>query len=53
MDELEDMARRIAAHKMGLVKDVTGRNLPDELWRQAVPAAERELRTLAEDQDYT
>lgn len=41
--ELERTARLIAAHKMGLVKDVYGEGLPDDLWRQAIPAAEREL----------
>jgi hypothetical protein len=41
MDELERRARRIAAIKMGLVKDTMGERLPDDLWRQALPAAER------------
>lgn len=29
---------------MGLVKDVDGVNLPDDLWRQAIPYAEVRLR---------
>lgn len=40
---LETFARRIAAKKMGLVKDEFGKNLPDDLWRQAIPEAERKL----------
>lgn len=43
MDELEYLARRIAARRMGLVKDMLGRDLPDDIWRQAIPAAEREM----------
>lgn len=31
---IEAEARRIAAKKMGLVKDPDGKNLPDELWQQ-------------------
>lgn len=41
--EIERTARLIAAHKMGLVKDVLGEHLPDDIWKQAIPAAEREL----------
>jgi hypothetical protein len=28
---------------MGLVKDVFGENLPDDLWRQAIPEATRRI----------
>jgi hypothetical protein len=38
-ERLERVARRIAAAKMGLVKDIFGENLPDDLWQQAIPAA--------------
>jgi len=43
---MENFARRIAAKKMGLENDADGnnregRNLPDELWKQALPEAER------------
>lgn len=48
MAELERRARKIAALKMGLSND--GERLPDELWRQAIPQAERELATEAKDQ---
>jgi len=34
MDEIERLARQIAAWKMGLVKDRRGERLPDDLWRQ-------------------
>jgi hypothetical protein len=37
--EIETRARRIAAIKMGLVKDPDGLRLPDELWRQCWAAA--------------
>lgn len=43
MAELEQRARLIAAQKMGLVKDPDGARLPDDLWKQALPQAEREL----------
>jgi len=39
MDEVERVARLIAAEKMGLVKDPQGLRLPDDLWRQALPQA--------------
>jgi hypothetical protein len=39
MNEVERVARLIAAEKMGLVKDPEGLRLPDELWRQALPQA--------------
>ena len=42
---LEVRARQIAADKMGLVKDPTGARLPDELWKQALPAARAESAT--------
>jgi hypothetical protein len=48
-NELERRARRIAAIKMGLVRDVKGERLPDDLWRQALPAARRELESEAVD----
>jgi hypothetical protein len=44
MSELERMARKIAANTMRLVKDVDGVNLPDDIWRQAIPYAEVRLR---------
>ena len=44
MTELEVRARRIAAIKMGLVKDVEGMNLPDDLWRQCLPDAEKDAK---------
>jgi hypothetical protein len=40
--DLEARARRIAARKMGLRTDFYGENLPDDLWRQAIPEAQRE-----------
>lgn len=40
--ELEVRARRIAAQKMGLVKDKYGERLPDDLWQQALPEAKQE-----------
>ena len=43
MNEVERTARAIAAEKMGLVKHPHGLNLPDDLWRQAIPHALREL----------
>jgi hypothetical protein len=43
MDEIERLARQIAAWKMGLVKDRRGERLPDDLWRQCIPAAKAEL----------
>ncbi len=42
MVELEIRARRIAARKMGLVKDKMGERLPDDLWKQCLPDAVRE-----------
>jgi hypothetical protein len=40
MDEIERKARELAANKMGLLNDVKGERLPDELWKQC----EREAR---------
>ena len=39
MNEVERIARLIAAEKMGLIKDPHGLHLPDDLWRQALPQA--------------
>ena len=36
----EFLARCLAAHKMGLIKDPHGMELPEDLWRQAMPDAE-------------
>lgn len=46
---IELAARRIAAHKMGLVKDPYGLRLPDDLWRQAIAEAEASLRPSYDD----
>lgn len=40
---LENFARRIVAKKMGLQEDPWGQKLPDDLWQQAIPQAERML----------
>lgn len=40
---VENFARRFAAKKMGLQKDPWGKNLPDDLWQQCIPQAERAL----------
>jgi hypothetical protein len=40
MDEIERKARQLTANKMGLLNDVKGERLPDELWKQC----EREAR---------
>ena len=48
MDEIERQARQIAAWKMGLVKDRRGERLPDDLWRQYIPAAKAELMDIVE-----
>lgn len=47
MTDAEVIARRMAAEKMGLVKDTHGLNLPDDLWRQMLPAAQVYLEGLA------
>lgn len=44
---VERRARKIAASKMGLVRDPLGLKLPDDLWLQGVPAARIELATQA------
>ena len=36
---IEPIARQLAADKMGLIKDITGSNLPDDLWSQCIPDA--------------
>jgi len=43
---VETRAKKLAADKMGLLKDPTGSNLPAELWRQCLPAARKELSDL-------
>lgn len=40
---LETFARRFAAKKMGLQDDQWGQKLPDDLWQQCIPQAERAL----------
>jgi hypothetical protein len=52
MDRIERRARLIAANKMGLVGDEEGLRLPDDLWRQAIPNAERQLEAEAMKQDH-
>lgn len=42
--QIETMARRMAAAKMGLVKDPHGERLPDDLWRQCVKQAEAAIK---------
>jgi hypothetical protein len=44
---VEAVARRVAAQKMGLVKDTHGLRLPDDPWRQMLPAAGAYLEDLA------
>lgn len=39
----EAFARRFAAKKMGLVEDTLGQKLPDDLWQQCIPEAQRAL----------
>lgn len=43
--EIEIVARKLAAIKMGLVKDEDGERLPDDLWRQMIPKAKELQRT--------
>lgn len=38
-ERIEIIARKLAAGKMGLMKDTEGERLPDELWKQMIPAA--------------
>jgi hypothetical protein len=40
---VENFARRAAAKKMGLENDPWGRKLPDDLWQQCLPQAERAM----------
>lgn len=40
---LETIARALCAHKMGLLDDAEGRNVPDELWRPFQERAEAVL----------
>lgn len=47
MTDEETIARRMAAQKMGLVKDIHGLRLPDDLWQQMLPAARDYLDELA------
>lgn len=47
MTDEETIARGMAAEKMGLVKDPKGLRLPDDLWRQMLPAARSYLEDLA------
>lgn len=48
MDDLykrnvENFARRFAAQKMNLQDDPYGRKLPNDLWQQCIPQAERAM----------
>jgi len=49
MDDIERVARGMAAKKMGLIKDHDGMRLPDDLWQQAIPAAQDFLDQLAHE----
>jgi len=42
-DEVEPLARMMAAEKMCLVKDKLGENLPHDLWSQCIPEARKFL----------
>lgn len=46
MEKLEKLARKIAAHKMGLIKDTNGELLPNDLWQQCISDAEWYLEEL-------
>jgi hypothetical protein len=48
----ETFARRFAAKKMGLVKDPWGQNLPDDLWQQCIPQAQRALSFEVTDRSF-
>jgi hypothetical protein len=52
MTDAETVARRMAAEKMGLVKDTHGLRLPDDLWRQMMPAAEAYLEELSRKEHH-
>lgn len=41
--DVEKEARKIAAQKMGLIKDVNGERLPDELWKQTEKEAQERI----------
>lgn len=43
--EVEQIARYIAARKMGLMKDPTGARLPDNLWQRYTNQATQLLRS--------
>jgi hypothetical protein len=47
--EIEVRARRIAAIKMGLIKDPDGEKLPDDLWRQCWGEAKAEAERARRD----
>lgn len=49
---VENFARRAAAKKMGLVKDTWGQNLPDDIWQQCIPEAERALSFKVTDRTH-
>lgn len=49
---VETFARRAAAKKMGLVKDQWGANLPDDLWQQCLPEAERAMSFKVTDRSF-
>ena len=42
--DLERIARQLAAEEAGLIKDSFGLRLPDDVWRQKLPAAEAYVR---------
>lgn len=48
----ETFARRIAAQKMGLVNDPWGQKLPDDIWQQCIPQAERKLAFEVTDSSF-
>jgi hypothetical protein len=48
----ENFARRFAAKKMGLVDDPWGKNLPDDLWQQCIPQAQRALSFEVTDRSF-
>ena len=43
MKALERIARKMAAAKMGLVEDPDGLRLPDDLWKQYLQQAARDM----------
>lgn len=42
-DSVEELARRIASHKLGLWKDVRGETLPYSEWKRSIAEARRIL----------